>query len=328
MTRASFLCSFLLVPSAFSRTPAIRNVKDNSGKGKGRTDAHNVMNRKLILRIEAAVGSDVTNHSTLPVGFGLTGLRVELADGRRAAVKASRQAHDNHLGLEAWMLRELGAQSNLPVPEVYYSGDGLLIMEWLPSGGAINSKVQQHAAELLVDLHNRPFAQFGYSRDTLIGPLHQPNTQNDSWVAFFRQHRLLYMAHEAAKENRLPEKLLGRLQNLADDLENHLIEPAHPSLLHGDLWGGNIIARNNRISGFIDPALYCGHPEIELAFTTMFSTFGQSFFDAYQTLAPLEPGFFEHRLKIYNLYPTLVHVRLFGNSYLSPIDRTLREFGF
>jgi fructosamine-3-kinase len=286
------------------------------------------MNRKLIAQIETALGTSVTDQSSLPVGFGIIGLRVKLADGREAAVKASREAHDHNLGLQAFMLRELRANSQFPVPEVYYSGDGLLIMEWLKSGGSINPKVQHHAAELLAEMHSLPFDSFGYSQDTLIGPLHQPNPQTKSWIEFFRDSRLLYMASEAVKENRLPISIHKRLQELASQINQYLIEPKHPSLLHGDLWGGNIIARNNHISGFIDPAIYCGHPEIELAFTTMFSTFGEPFFDAYQSLAPLEPGFFEERLKIYNLYPTLVHARLFGDSYLTSIDSTLQEFGF
>ena len=286
------------------------------------------MYTKLITQIETAMGAEVMNYRNLPVGFGIIGLRVEFADGRQAAVKASKTGHQHDMGLEAFMLRELKIHSSLPVPEVYYSGDGLFIMEWLQSGGSINPKVQQHAAELLVDLHSRPFDSFGYSKDTRIGPLHQPNPETDSWIEFFKNSRLRYMAHEAVKENSLPGALNERIEKLADELGRFLAEPAHPSLLHGDLWGGNIIARNNKISGFIDPAIYCGHPEIELAFTTMFSTFGKPFFEAYQSLSPLEPGFFEQRLHIYNLYPSLVHVRIFGDSYLAPIDRTLSSLGY
>ncbi len=136
------------------------------------------------------------------------------------------------------------------------------------------------------------------------------------------------MAAEAVKENSLPGKLNERIERLASELKVFLVEPKHPALLHGDLWGGNIVASDSRVSGFIDPAIYYGHPEIELAFTTMFSTFGKPFFEAYQALAPLQPGFFEERMAIYNLYPTLVHVRLFGDSYLRQIDETLSSVGF
>ncbi len=285
------------------------------------------MNVKFITQIETALGTRVLHHTNLPVGFGLTGLRLELADGRIAALKTSKENGSHSLDTEAFMLRELKSRSSLPVPEVYYSDDHLLIMQWLPSDGSLTTKAQQHAAELLADLHSQPFDHFGYSQDTLIGPLHQPNPQTDNWLAFFRDHRLLYMAKEALREQALPQQLYDRLEKLADQLADYICEPAHPSLLHGDLWGGNIIAGKNGISGFIDPALYCGHPEIELAFTTMFNTFSAPFFDAYEAITPLEPGFFKERREIYNLYPTLVHVRLFGASYLPPIDRVLRKLG-
>jgi len=135
------------------------------------------------------------------------------------------------------------------------------------------------------------------------------------------------MANAAHAEGSLPATLLSRLELLADRLDDYLIEPPFPSLLHGDLWGGNVLVSGGRVAGFVDPAIYYGHPEIELAFTTMFGTFGRAFFDAYGALRPLEPGFHEIRCALYNLYPTLVHVRLFGAGYLARIERTLAKLG-
>lgn len=295
--------------------------------GSGAKSLVTSMKNKLTTQIEKALNAEIVTERGLPVGFGLIGLRIVLSDGREAAVKASRGGDSSRLELEAYMLRELKRQSDLPVPEIYYSDDTLLIMEWLQSGSAINSQVQRHAAELLAALHRRPFARFGYERDTQIGPLPQPNPLSEKWVPFFRDQRLLYMANEAVREGSLPKSLHKRLTKLAARLDTFLAEPTHPSLLHGDMWRGNIIARDNRISGFIDPALYCGHPEIELAFLLMFNTAGSAFFDAYQALAPIEPGFFETRADIYNLYPGLVHVRLFGDGYLPTIDQTLKKLG-
>ena len=88
-----------------------------------------------------------------------------------------------------------------------------------------------------------------------------------------------------------------------------------------------MLVRGGRIAGFVDPAIYCGHPEIELAFATLFGTFGEAFFEAYEGLVKLEPGFHEERREIYNLYPRLVHVRLFGSGYLSGIEATLARLG-
>jgi len=140
---------------------------------------------------------------------------------------------------------------------------------------ASSRQVERHAAELIAALHATPRERFGYGRDTLIGPLHQPNPESDRWVPFFRDQRLLFMARQAHGEGALPSAMLGRIEKLASRLDDYLIEPAHPSLLHGDLWTGNLLVRQGRVAGLVDPAIYCGHPG--LAFTTLFGTFGNNF---------------------------------------------------
>ncbi len=278
-------------------------------------------------KLEAALDCTVTAIEPLSVGFELSGHIISLQDGRKAAVKVASTQSPPSLSLEGYMLESLRSQSKLPVPKVYYSDDSLLIMEWIEGRGRINVPLQHHAAELLAELHHASFAHFGFERDTLIGPLHQPNIEETSWVTFFTQHRLLYMAQQAHKEASLPSTVLKRLEALAHKLPSLLHEPAHPALLHGDLWTGNIIADDNKVAGFIDPAIYYGHPEIELAFTTLFGTFNKAFFDAYENISPLEPDFHETRLDIYNLYPLLVHVRLFGASYIPQIITVLDRHG-
>jgi fructosamine-3-kinase len=283
----------------------------------------------LSARLETVLGSPISETASLPVAFGLDGLAVRLKDGRHLAVKARQGGGAGpSLELEGYMLGELAHLSDLPVPHVHIAAPDLLVMDFIDNdGGAITEPAERHAAELIAALHARPRAFFGYERDTLIGPLHQPNPQSPRWVPFFRDHRLMHMAQAARAEGNLPAPLFGRIERLAERIDDCLIEPPFPSLLHGDLWTGNVLVRGNRIAGFVDPAIYCGHPEIELAFTTMFGTFGDAFFEAYEALSPLEPGFHEVRRGIYNLYPALVHVRLFGSSYLAGIDRTLTVLG-
>jgi fructosamine-3-kinase len=285
-------------------------------------------NTTLTRRLETALGARVMSLASMPVGFGLQGYKVELADGRRLAVKLREGSAQADLSLEAYMLGELARHSDLPVPAVHLSEPDLLAMDFIETdGGAITARVERHAAELIAALHATPRPRFGYERDTLIGPLLQPNPEMDRWIPFFRDHRLLAMARAAEAEGRLPSRLLIRLERLGDRLPDYLTEPRAPSLLHGDLWTGNVLVRGDRIAGFVDPAIYWGHPEIELAFTTMFGTFGQAFFEAYEALLLLEPGFHELRSALYKLYPTLVHVRLFGSAYLPPIEQTLARIG-
>jgi fructosamine-3-kinase len=279
-------------------------------------------------RLEAALGVRVVALAPMPVGFGLAGYRVDLADGRRLAVKAREVGARADLSLEAYMLRELARRSTLPVPAVHVAEPDLLAMDFIETDGwGITPQVERHAAELIAALHATPRAFFGYERDTLIGPLHQPNPRSESWIAFFRDHRLLAMARAAGAEGALPAKLLIRLERLAERLADYLTEPLHPSLLHGDLWTGNVLVRGNRVAGVVDPATYYGHPEIELAFTTLFGTFGATFFETYEKLLPLNGEFHAIRCPLYKLYPTLVHVRLFGVAYIPPIEQTLSRVG-
>jgi len=285
----------------------------------------------LKTRLAEVLGSSVVEARPLPVGFGLAGSDVRLADGRRLAVKARQgsQGRDSSLELEAYMLAELARHSELPVPHVHYADPGLIVMDFIENdGGGITPSVERHAGELIAKLHAVKREWFGYERDTLIGPLAQPNPKSPRWIPFFRDQRLLYMARQAQQDGRLPSKMLGRIERVAERIDDHLVEPAFPSLLHGDLWTGNVLVRGGRIAGFVDPAISCGHPEIELAFATLFGTFGKVFFEAYEGLMPLEPGFHEVRSSLYNLYPRLVHVRLFGSGYLAGIDQTLARLGF
>lgn len=232
------------------------------------------------------------------------------------------------LKLEGMMLRYLARHSALPVPDVLHADDTLLLMTWLPNDGALNDEAQIHAADLLAALHNVSADTFGFECDTVIGGLHQPNPQNKSWLDFFARHRLLEMAHQGVDAGRLPGNFMKRIETFAGHLGRWLTEPPRPSLIHGDMWGGNVLVANGRITGFIDPALYFADPEIELAFSTLFSTFGDAFFSRYNEHRPIAPGFFEQRRDLYNLYPLLVHVRLFGGSYVGSLDGILRKFGF
>ena len=263
------------------------------------------------------------------LGGGCVGevYRVRMKDGEDIVVK-----HDSRpapaLDIEGYMLRYLAEHSALPVPRVFHSSPDLLVMEYLDGDSRFDASAQRHAAELLAALHEIPAPQYGLDRATLIGGLHQPNPWTDSWVDFFRDHRLLHMADKALEERVMPTALHRRVGRFAERLTEFIDEPPHTSLLHGDVWTTNVLACNGRITGFIDPAVYYGHPEIELAFITLFNTFGPPFFDAYHALRPIAPGFFERRRDIYNLYPLLVHTRLFGASYLGGVEQTLARLGF
>lgn len=276
--------------------------------------------------IAQALGREVASIGPLSGGCVGEVYRARLGDGADVVVKVDPSGTPS-LDIEGYMLRYLAEHSALPVPGVLHSDPALLIMEMLPGSSSFDRGAEVHAAELLAALHGISSGAFGLERDTLIGSLHQPNARCDAWIPFFQEQRLMAMGRQALDAGRMDARMLRRVEALAAKCDGLLEEPAQDSLLHGDVWSANVLAERGRITGFIDPAIYYGHPEIELAFITLFSTFGEMFFERYRELCPLTPGFFEVRRDIYNVYPLLVHVRLFGGGYLSGVERVLSRHG-
>jgi fructosamine-3-kinase len=275
--------------------------------------------------IEEALGMAPVRSRPLAGGCVGDVIQLSMPDGARLVAKFGEPGA--HLDVEGWMLRYLRDHSDLPVPRVLFQADRLLIMEHLPSRGAITGDAQRHGAELLAALHGVTQSTFGLEKDTVIGGLHQPNPATESWLEFFGDQRLMYMGGQALDAGRLPAPMMARVEALCAKLDQWLTEPSAPALIHGDMWSGNVLCAAGRITGLIDPAIYYADPEIELAFSTMFSTFGDAFFSRYAELRPMEDGFFEERRDLYNLYPLLVHVRLFGGSYVESVDATLTRYG-
>lgn len=219
------------------------------------------------------------------------------------------------LGIESQMLRYLGTQTALEVPEVLVCEDGLLVMTYVENDGESTKEAEDAAASMLANLHSIEADAFGFEFDTLIGGLHQPNPWTQSWVEFFGEHRLRYMATECLNHERLSTRDVDEIEVLIQKLPELLPGGSTPRLIHGDLWGGNILFNRGRVAGLVDPAIYFAEREIELAFSTLFSTFSPRFYNVYSELMPIAEGFWEWRKELYNVYPLLVHVRLFGGSY-------------
>jgi fructosamine-3-kinase len=266
--------------------------------------------------------------SARPMGGGCIGevYRVELEDGSPLVAKVDRKG-ESHLEREAYMLRYLRENSDLPVPEVFHGSETLLLMEFVDGSSRFSTAAERHAAELLAALHDVTWGSYGHERDTLIGSLDQPNPPTASWVEFFRDHRLLYLARVASEAGRLPAEDLERVDRLADRLDDYLAEPERPSLVHGDVWSANVLAKRDRITAFLDPAIYYADPEIELSFISLFNSFGDAFFERYAEIRDIVPGFFEERRDLYNFYPLLVHVYFFGGGYLNSVRSSLSRFG-
>jgi protein-ribulosamine 3-kinase len=176
----------------------------------------------------------------------------------------------------------------------------------------------------LAALHKISSAFFGLDHDNYIGSLPQSNTKEKGWVDFFVCQRLEKQIQVAKTQDRIDDVTLKKLEKLCERLPS-LLPEEDPSLLHGDLWSGNIMVNHNGEPTLIDPAVYFGNREVDLAMTHLFGGFNLSFIESYNESFPLVPGF-QERLDLYNLYPLLVHVNLFGGEYLSQVKQVLKSY--
>jgi protein-ribulosamine 3-kinase len=176
----------------------------------------------------------------------------------------------------------------------------------------------------LATLHQVSFPEFGLDHDNYIGSLKQFNKPSTSWIDFFITYRIQTQLDIGLQSKVIDQRTAKTFERLFKKLPD-LISVEKPSLIHGDLWNGNLMVDKDGGPCLIDPAVYYGHREVELAMTKLFGGFARAFYDSYNESFPLTPGY-EERFDIYNLYPLLVHVNLFGGGYLQQINSILKKY--
>ncbi|MCS7012173.1 MAG: fructosamine kinase family protein [Chloroherpetonaceae bacterium] len=242
--------------------------------------------------------------------------------------KHNARSHYENFQAEADGLRQLQSTNTLAVPTVHLVAatehDALLVLEYIVQG-VPSAKFWETFGEQLAALHRHTQMTFGYVRDNFIGALPQRNRPHSSWVEFFICERLQPMVERAVAAGQMTTNAVQRFESLYPKLPS-IFPSEPPALLHGDLWSGNFLCNAQGNPVVFDPAVYFGHREAELAFMHLFGGFDQRLFDAYHCTFPLAPNW-RARIDLYNLYPLLVHLNLFGRSYWSAIDTTLRRYG-
>lgn len=215
---------------------------------------------------------------------------------------------------------EAAAPSGLHIPHVYgcgrYSGSEWVLIAYVDTGSSRRGSYLDFGRQLARMHQRRDETRYGFERDTYLGYSLQDNRWNDSWVEFFAQQRLRPLYEYASDRNLLDGSTGNQILHLIDFLGDHIVEPEHPSLLHGDLWGGNHMFSPEGEPVLIDPAVYYGDREADIAMTQLFGSFPEEFYRGYEQEYPLREGY-EDRSRIYRLYHALNHVCMFGRSYLS-----------
>lgn len=207
--------------------------------------------------------------------------------------------------------------------EEMFEDKQLLVMEWI-SPGTRTEKFWKNFGEKLALLHQQSTNGFGLNYDNYMGSLRQSNGWRETWVEFFRSQRLEPQVKMAADSGLLPAQWVNRFENLYKALPS-IFPEEKPALLHGDLWSGNFMCTQQQEPVLIDPAMYYGHRAVDLGMTTLFGRCSQDFYEAYHYHFPLEKNY-EEQWEVANLYPLLIHLNLFGGSYLGGVTETLKRF--
>ncbi len=232
-------------------------------------------------------------------------------DGRCTVAKGGAA-----VATEAAMLRAIGG-AGLPVPQVEGEHGHVLLLEHVPNDGVFSPKAWAEIGAAVRRLHDRGGERYGWPVDYRIATIELDNRERADWPAFWAEQRLLSTA------SLLDRPWRDRIDALARRIADLLPQAPPPAFLHGDLWNGNILVAEGRLAALIDPACYHGDAEVDLAMLTLFETPPADFWDTY---GPLAPGWAERR-PIYQLFPALVHLRLFGQTYAGMVDRLLSTLG-
>ncbi len=279
------------------------------------------MKRDAIAR---ALGSPIVDMRAVGGGDINEAWRIVLADGRLAFAKTNDAAPPDMFEREAEGLAWLAEANALRIPEVLAVGEEFLVLELIEPAKKAGD-FGERLGRGLAALHRFGADRFGWTANNYIGNLPQDNEAELDWPTFYGQRRLMAQLEMAIERGRASAAMRRDMAKLVSRLTS-LVGPSEPpSRLHGDLWAGNCHVAGDGAPVLIDPAVYGGHREMDLAMMKLFGGFSDQVFAAYDEAWPLAEGWRE-RISLYQLYPLMVHVNLFGGSYVASVERVLSMF--
>ena len=271
---------------------------------------------------EAITGSRFVSGGSINIAYELQ------TSGGKYFLKVNHKAlYPGMFAAEAKGLLLLSQTNTVKVPVIVLQGDAgiesFLLLAWVDAKRGSPQATQNLGAQL-AQVHSNTAAEFGLDHNNYIGSLQQSNKKHAKWSDFFIQERLQPMVSLAIDKRLLEYADAGDFEKLYAKLPE-LFEEEAPALLHGDLWSGNYLTTPTGEPYLIDPAVYYGHREVDLAMTTLFGGFSNEFYTDYNEAFPLAKGW-QQRTDLWNLYPLLVHLNLFGAGYLGRVRDALNSY--
>ena len=264
--------------------------------------------------------------SPLSGGSIATSYRVELENNQSLFVKVSPQ-HPDMFIKEANGLCELRKANALRVPKIILANEEILILEFLPVSSPTNRKYFfEQFGKQFAQLHRLTSYQFGFDENNFIGSTVQKNLPRmSSWKDFFIMNRLEFQFKLAEQNGYTNREFYSQFQILERQIDQLIPDDGEPpALLQGDLWSGNFLCLEDNVPAIIDPAVYYGHREADLAMTMLFGGFSEAFYESYYREYPLNDGW-KRRCELYKLYHLFNHLNLFGMGFFSQVVATMKD---
>lgn len=279
-----------------------------------------MLNDKIKSKIENILASQITGMNSLSGGCISNAYRVNTKNGNSYFLKYNYSSGSNMFITEAHGLQELGKPSVITIPKVISFDNEFILLDLIESSDRSKNFSEDFGRKFAM-LHKFNNDKYGFYEDNYIGSNPQLNIpENDeekNWTKFYFNKRILYQFHLAVKLGNSTSELKSSISQLENKIDSIVTDnDEKPSLLHGDLWGGNYMVDKNGFACLIDPAVYYGNREADLAMTKLFGGFDSKFYESYNEEFPLPDGY-EYRENIYKLYHVLNHLNLFGRGYYS-----------
>ena len=287
-----------------------------------------MINNQDINNIEKLINNKIINIKLLSDSFGINCLKITSLDNSNYIVKYYQDSNKNFNAIksEGDNLIYLNNLSLMFFPKVFNSNNNYLIISYITNNNIQPVNTKPDLLNAIISIHSISSKDYGFNFDTQIGGLKQINKKDNNWIDFFREKRLGYIFRLINESNPMEKEINNKIEILLNKLDNFIPKNPRPSLLHGDLWEGNILFNNNNFVGFIDPGSFYGHNELEVAYLRWFNPdfVDGNFLEKYSNFISIADDYLLYE-PIYQLYYSLLNVHLWDRVYIKDVQRLLKK---
>ena len=287
-----------------------------------------MINKKDIINIQKLLNNKkITDSKLLSASFNINCIRIITDDKKKFVVKYYNKKNKkfNAILSETKNLDFFNMLNIEFFPKIYSKSDDYLIMSYIISDGDNPNITRKDFLDAIIKIHSFRDNKYGFGFDTQLGGLKQINTINNNWVEFYGEKRLGYIFNLINRSNSMDSSINNKIELLLKNLKNFIPQNPKASLLHGDMWEGNILFNEKKFVAFIDPGTFYGHNELEIAYLTWFNPdfIKNGFLEKYNEIIKIDKDF-KYYEPVYQLYYSLLNVHLWDRRYIKDVDRLLK----